>query len=93
MRANVDAQKLERLMQMLGKEAQGSGCIYLTDGASALVEAMYTQKLFSLSELGDCFEAIVPELIRFPSLNPDILRSKVENFIERFEDQPEEKQS
>jgi hypothetical protein len=29
MRANVDAQKLERLMQILGKEAQGSGCIYI----------------------------------------------------------------
>jgi hypothetical protein len=54
---------------------------------------MYTQKLFSLSKLRDCFEAIVPELIRFPSLNPDILRSRVENFIQRFEDLPEEKQS
>jgi hypothetical protein len=175
MRGNVDAQKLERLMQILGKEAQGKGCIYFTGGASALlvgwrnstvdvdlrldpeppgifqaiaklkkelninielaspqdflpplpgwrdrsvfigkrgqisfyhydftaqalskisrgfdrdlkdVEAMYIQKLFSLSELRDCFEAIVPELIRFPSLNSDILISRVENFIEHFE--------
>jgi len=37
MRANVDAQKLERLMQILGKEAQGSGTIYFTGGASALL--------------------------------------------------------
>lgn len=37
MRANVDAQKLESLMQILGKEARGSGCIYLTGGASALL--------------------------------------------------------
>ncbi|MFN5515236.1 MAG: DUF6036 family nucleotidyltransferase [Cyanobacteriota bacterium] len=183
MRTTVDAQKLERLMQILGKEAQGAGHIYFTGGASALlvgwrdstvdvdlrldpepagifqaiaklkqelninielaspqdflpplpgwrdrsvfigkrgqisfyhydftaqalaklsrgfdrdlqdVEAMYTQKLFSLSKLWDCFETIVPELIRFPSLNPDILRSRVENFIQRFEDLPEEKQS
>ena len=57
------------------------------------VEVMYKQKLFSLSELRDCFEAIVPGLIRFPSLNPDTLRSRIENFIERFEDQPEEEQS
>lgn len=57
------------------------------------VEAMYKQKLFSLKELRDCFEAIVPELIRFPSLNPDILRIRIENFIKRFEDQPEEEQS
>jgi hypothetical protein len=40
------------------------------------VEAMHKRKLFSLSELRNCFEAIVPELIRFPSLNPDLLRSK-----------------
>jgi hypothetical protein len=183
MRANVDSQKLERLMQLLGREAQGSGCIYFTGGASALlvgwrnstvdvdlrldpeppgifqaiaklkqelninielaspqdflpsipgwrdrsvfigkqgqisfyhydftaqalaklsrgfdrdikdIEAMYKHKLFSLSELQDCFEAIAPELIRFPSLNPDVLRSRVENFIERFEDKLEEDQS
>lgn len=183
MRANVDTQKLERLMQVLGREAQGSGCIYFTGGASALligwrnstvdvdlrldpepsgifqaiaklkqelninielaspqdflppipgwrdrsvfivkqgqilfyhydftaqalsklsrgfdrdikdIEAMYKRKLFSLSELRDCFEAITPELIRFPSLNPDVLRSRVENFIESFENKPEEDQS
>ncbi len=175
MRPNVDFQKIERLMQVLGREAQGSGCIYFTGGVSALligwrsstvdvdirldpepsgifqaiaklkqelninielaspqdflpplpgwrersvfigkqgqvsfyhydftaqalaklsrgfdrdlkdVQAMYDQKLFSLSNLRGCFEAIAPELIRFPSLNPDILRSRVENFIDRFE--------
>jgi hypothetical protein len=37
MRPNVDSQKLERLMQVLGREAQGSGCIYFTGGASALL--------------------------------------------------------
>jgi hypothetical protein len=40
------------------------------------VEAMYKQKLLALSDLRNCFEAIVPELIRFPSLNPDILRRR-----------------
>jgi hypothetical protein len=54
---------------------------------------MYKQKLFSLSNLRDCFEAISPELIRFPSLNPDMLRSRVEKFIERCEDNLEENQS
>jgi hypothetical protein len=175
MRSTVDSQKIERLMQVLGREAQGSGCIYFTGGASALligwrsttidvdirldpeppgifqaiakikqelninielaspqdflpplpgwrdrsifiarkgqisfyhydfiaqslsklsrgfdrdikdVEAMYEQGLLSLQELRDCFEAIAPNLIRFPSLNPDALRNRVENFIERFE--------
>jgi hypothetical protein len=175
MRPNVDVQKIERLMQILGKEAQGSGCIYFTGGASALligwrnstvdvdirldpeplgifqaiaklkqdlninielaspqdflpplpgwrdrsvfigkqgqisfyhydftaqalaklsrgfdrdirdVQAMYEQKLFSLSALQDCFEAIAPELIQFPSLDPDLLRSKVQNFTKCFE--------
>jgi hypothetical protein len=57
------------------------------------IEAMYKQKLFSLSNLRDCFEAIAPELIRFPSLNPDMLRSRVDNFIERCEDNLEDDQS
>ena len=182
-RPNVDPQKIEKLMQALGQEAQGSGCIYFTGGASALligwrsstvdvdirldpeppgifqaiaklkqelninielaspqdflpplpgwrdrsvfigkqgqisfyhydftaqalsklsrgfdrdikdVQAMYAQKLFSLRALQDCFEAIAPELIRFPSLNPDLLRSRVENFVERLEDNPEAGQS
>ncbi len=182
MRLNVDRLKIEELMNALGREARGSGCIYFTGGASALligwrsstvdidirldpeplgifqaianlkqelninielaspqdflptlpewrdrsvfiakhgqilfyhydftaqalaklsrgfdrdikdIEAMYNQKLFSLSKLKDCFEAIAPELIRFPSLNPDVLRSRVENFIERFEDKLERSQ-
>jgi hypothetical protein len=50
------------------------------------VEAMYDRKLFSLSKLRDCFEAIAPEIIRFPSLNADVLRRRVENFIDRFEE-------
>lgn len=57
------------------------------------IEAMYAQKLFSLNQLQNSFEAIEPELIRFPSLNADLLRSKVEKFIERSEDKPEEDQS
>ncbi len=44
---------------------------------------MYEQRLFTLKDLRDCFEAIVPELIRFPSLDPDELRSSVESFIEQ----------
>ena len=55
------------------------------------IEAMYEQKLFSLTNLRDCFEAIAPELIRFPSLNPDVLRSRVENFIGHFENQGEDR--
>jgi hypothetical protein len=45
------------------------------------VQAMYDQKLFSLEKLGECFEAIEAELIRFPSLNPELLRNKVAQFI------------
>ncbi|GJD21289.1 hypothetical protein RIVM261_062450 [Rivularia sp. IAM M-261] len=47
------------------------------------VQAMYEQKLFTLNDLRACFEAIAPELIRFPSLDPDVLRNRVEKFIER----------
>ena len=180
MRPNVDTQKIERLMQALGRDAKGSGCIYFTGGASALligwrestvdvdlrldpeppgifqaiaklkqelninielaspqdflpplpgwrdrsvfictqgqisfyhydftaqalsklsrgfdrdikdVRAMYEQRLFVLKELRDCFEAISPELIRFPSLDPDRLRSRVDNFITHCESNPAE---
>jgi hypothetical protein len=183
MRLSVDSQKLERLMQALGREAQGSGCIYFTGGASALligwrgstvdvdirldpeppgifqaiaklkqdlninielaspqdflpplpgwrdrsvfigkqgqisfyhydfiaqalsklsrgfdrdlrdVQAMYEQKLFFLTDLQNCFEAISPDLIRFPSLDPDRLRSRVENFIQHCENNRMEDQS
>ncbi len=182
MRPNVDSQKIERLMQVLGREAQGSGCIYFTGGASALligwrtstvdidirldpeppgifqaiakikqelninielaspqdflptipgwrersifigkygqisfyhydftaqalsklsrgynrdiddVRAMYEQKLFSLEKLRDCFKAIESELIRFPSLNPELLRNRIEQFIERCESTSERNQ-
>lgn len=179
MRSNVDPRKIEQLMQALGREAQGSGCIYFTGGASALlvgwrsstvdvdirldpeppgifqaiakikqeldinielaspqdflpplpgwrdrsvfigkqgqisfyhydftaqalaklsrgfdrdlndVQSMCEQQLFSLQELRNGFEAILPDLIRFPSLNPDVLRSRIEDFIKSFEDMPE----
>ena len=182
MRSNVNPQKIEQLMRALGRDARGSGCIYFTGGASALligwrsstvdidirldpeppgifqaiarlkrelninielaspqdflpplpgwrgrsvfigrqgkisfyhydftaqalsklsrgydrdlndVQAMHEQKLFSLRKLYDCFEAIEPELIRFPALDPDVLKDRVEHFIERFEPQPEEGQ-
>jgi hypothetical protein len=175
MRSNVDPQKIEQLMKALGREARGSGCIYFTGGASALligwrsstvdidirldpeppgifqaiaklkqeldinielaspqdflpplpgwrdrsifigrqgeisfyhydftaqalsklsrgynrdiddVQAMYKQKLFSLEKLRVCFDAIESELIRFPSLNPELFRNKIEYFIERCE--------
>jgi hypothetical protein len=190
MRPSADPQKIERLMQVLGREAQGSGCIYFTGGASALligwrsstvdidirldpepagifqatlavsaeqrakikqelninielaspqdflpplpgwrdrsrfigkqgqisfyhydftaqalsklsrgfdrdlsgVQAMYEQKLFSLEDLRTSFEAIALELIRFPALNSDVVRSRVENFIEQCEENSAEEQ-
>jgi hypothetical protein len=182
MRSNVDPQKIEKLMKALGREARGSGCIYFTGGASALligwrsstvdidirldpeplgifqaiaklkqkldinielaspqdflpplpgwrdrsvfigrqgkisfyhydftaqalsklsrgynrdiddVQAMYAQKLFSLKKLRDCFEAIESELIRFPALDPELLRNKIEQFIERCQSESEENQ-
>jgi hypothetical protein len=180
MRPNVDPQRLERLMQALGREARGSGCIYFTGGASALligwrdstvdvdirldpeppgifqaiarlkqelninielaspqdflpplpgwrdrsrfiarkgqisfyhydftaqalsklsrgfdrdfsdVQAMHEQKLFTLEEIRDGFESIASELIRYPSVEADVLRSRVEDFIERFRSSSEE---
>lgn len=53
---------------------------------------MYEQKLFTLEKLRDCFNAIASELIRFPSLDPDLLRNKIEQFIDRCEKASESKQ-
>jgi hypothetical protein len=182
MRSNVDPQKIEQLMQALGREARGAGSIYFTGGASALligwrsstvdidirldpeppgifqaiaklkqtldinielaspqdflpplpgwrdrsvfiksqgdisfyhydftaqalaklsrgydrdtsdVQAMYAQKLFSLEELRHCFDEIEPELIRYPSLNADLLRTKIEQFIEHCKSTSEDTQ-
>jgi hypothetical protein len=179
MRSNIDPQKIQQLMKALGQEASGSGRIYFTGGASALligwrsstvdidirldpeppgifqaiaklkqelninielaspqdflpalpgwqersvfirqhgkvsfyhydftaqalaklsrgydrdttdVQSMYDQKLFSLVELRKCFEEIEPELIRFPSLKPGLLRNKIEQFIEKCENKSE----
>ncbi|MDY7003955.1 MAG: DUF6036 family nucleotidyltransferase [Cyanobacteriota bacterium] len=173
MRSNIDTEQIEQLMNILGREARGSGCVFFTGGASALligwrsstvdidirldpeppgifqaiaklkqelninielaspqdflpplpgwrdrsifigkrgkisfyhydftaqalsklsrgydrdindIQAMYKQGLFSLEDLRDCFEAIEPELIRFPSLNPKVLKGKVKVFIEK----------
>ena len=37
MRSNVDPEKIEQLMTILGREARGSGRVYFTGGASALL--------------------------------------------------------
>jgi hypothetical protein len=102
MRPNVDARKIERLMQVLEGNILFYHYDFVAQALSKLsrgcdrdindVQAMYEQKLFSLDQLQDSFEAIAPELIRFPSINPDVIRSRVESFIKRSEDSPEEKQ-
>ena len=37
MRSNVDPQKIEQLIKVLGREACGLGCIYFTGGANVLL--------------------------------------------------------
>ncbi len=56
------------------------------------VRAMYKQKLFTLEKLRDCFDAIESELIRFPALDSDLLRNKIEQFIDSCENTSERKQ-
>jgi hypothetical protein len=41
----------------------------------------------------NCFEIIELELIRFPSLDADALRCKIEKFIADLEHNPEEEKS
>ncbi len=176
MRSTVDPKKIKQLMNILGREALGAGCVYFTGGASALligwrsstvdidirldpepsgvfqaiakikrelninielaspqdflpplpgwkdrsvfigkqgqvsfyhydftaqalsklsrgyerdisdVQAMYAQQLFSLENLDNCFKAIEPDLIRFPSIDPEILKDRIETFIKQMRD-------
>jgi hypothetical protein len=44
---------------------------------------MYDKRLFSLEMLENGLGAILPELIRFPALKPDVLQSRVDDFIQR----------
>ncbi len=57
------------------------------------VQAMYEQQLFSVKVLRSGFEAIKPELIRFPSLDADELSAKVESFIKLLESSSKEEKS
>jgi hypothetical protein len=47
------------------------------------VQAMYAQGLFSLEILRESFEAIEPELIKFPALEADVLRNRIESFVKQ----------
>lgn len=44
---------------------------------------MYEQGLFLLGDLRRSFAAIAPGLIRFPSIDSEILRERVDAFIEQ----------
>lgn len=174
MRSTVDTEKIKQLMNILGKEAKGSGRVYFTGGASALligwrsstvdidirldpepsgvfqaiakikrelninielaspqdflpplpgwrdrsvfiskqgqvsfyhydftaqalsklsrgyerdisdIQAMYAKQLFSLEDLNSCFKSIEPDLIRFPSIDSEVLKDRVEMFIKQI---------
>lgn len=49
------------------------------------VQAMYKQKLFSIEKLRECFKSVAPELIRFPAIDSQVLRSRVEGLINQLE--------
>ena len=61
----------------------------LTQMANARAFHTHTLSHIVVMTIAPRVAAIAPELIRFPSLNPDILRSRAENFIDRFEGKSE----
>lgn len=54
------------------------------------VQAMYSYQLFPLKDLVDGLEAITPQLIRYPSLNPEAIRNRVIDFINSCESHSKE---
>ena len=47
------------------------------------IQAMYSQELFSLEDLRNCFEVIESDFIRFPAIEPDIIKGQINQFIEQ----------
>jgi hypothetical protein len=58
-----------------------------------MFERCTNRNYFPYKDLRNHFEAIEPELIRFPSLDADALRGKIEIFIADLEHNPEEEKS
>ena len=50
------------------------------------VREMAGRGLIGREALARCFEAIVPELVRYPAVDPDAFRAKVEGFIGSMDD-------
>ena len=90
MRETSDAAKIEGLMQGIGRLARGPGRVYLVGGASAVMigwrQATVDADLKLDPEPEGVFEAIAPLLFRYPAIDPDAFRAKVERFIEGVDD-------
>ena len=90
-RGTSNAAKVRELMRLVGREALGMGRIYLVGGASAVlvgwrdttvdVEALWRLKLIESGRLIRRFEAIEPDLSRYPAIDPVHFRDRVRQAI------------
>ncbi|MDE0223324.1 MAG: hypothetical protein OXJ90_28950 [Spirochaetaceae bacterium] len=81
MRGLTDAARLGRLMEGIGRGCRGSGrrAQDLRD-----VAAMRDRRLIEPATLRRLFDAIEGALVRYPALDPDSFRGKVERAISEW---------
>lgn len=84
-RPPAGAEKVRSLMRLLGRTARSEGTIYLVGGASAVLvgwrETTVDIDMKLDPEPRGVFEAIEPQLPRYPALDPQSFRRKVERVL------------
>ena len=99
MRAVVDGDRIARLMEGIGRLAKGPGTVYLVGGATALakierghvmdlndVRAMIDRGLVQRALLTTFFERVAPDLLRYPAIDGQAFRAKVQAVVDRVSD-------
>ena len=75
-RRTTDAARLKRFMADLGRSCRGGGRVYLVGGASAVLLG-WRSTTVEPDTLLRLFEAIAPDLVRYPALDPPTYRRQV----------------
>ena len=85
MRGPADKEKIELVIQELGRRAKGPGRVYLVGGSSVVLEggraATIDVDLKLDPEPEGIFEAIESRLIRFPRIEAGSFRKRVERCV------------
>ena len=79
MRSAADPERIRDLARALGRVVSPGTRMYLTGGATAVLEGWRDSTLVEPGRLLELFEGIEDELFRFPAVDPASLRAAVES--------------